>query len=72
MDFEDLLERRPDAETVRRATYGVLVLIGLVAIVTLVMTMFCRVDASEQGIVLRFGKHAVSYTHLTLPTICSV
>lgn len=57
MDFEDLLERRPDAETVRRATYGVLVLIGLVAIVTLVMTMFCRVDASEQGIVLRFGKH---------------
>ena len=57
MDFEDLLERRPDEKTIRRAGYGILGLIALAAIVLVVFTMFCRVDASEQGIVLRFGKH---------------
>ena len=57
MDFEDLFERRPDKETVRRTIYGILALVALAAIVLVVFTMFCRVDASEQGIVLRFGKH---------------
>ena len=57
MDFEDLLERRPDEKTIRRAAYGILGVIALAAIVLVVFTMFCRVDASEQGFVLRFGKH---------------
>ena len=60
--LEQFSDRRgdhsPNAERIKRfAINGPLLLALLIAGIVLVVTMFYRVDASEQGIVLRFGKH---------------
>lgn len=57
MDFDDIIERRPDAESVRKVAFQVFGVIAVLAIIIVLYTMFYRVDASDQGIVLRFGKH---------------
>ncbi len=57
MDFDDLLDRRPSEELVRKSIFRFLAGVGVLAVIVVLFTMFYRVDASDQGIVLRFGKH---------------
>lgn len=53
--------RPPSADDIQRALRRNLPMIGLVAVALLVvlilLSVFYRVDASDQGVVLRFGKH---------------
>jgi membrane protease subunit HflK len=57
MDFDDFLERRPSGDSVRKGAFRFLALIAVITAIMVLYTMFYRVDASDQGIVLRFGKH---------------
>lgn len=57
MDFEELMERRPSEESIRKGVFRLLTAVAILAVIIVLYTMFYRVDASDQGIVLRFGKH---------------
>lgn len=61
MDLRDILEGRAGPEDISRLTRRYVPLIGgaivLLVVAIVAMTMFYRVDASDEGVVLRFGKH---------------
>ena len=61
MELRDLLEGRAGPGDVSRLTRRYVPLIGGVMVLALVailaLTMLYRVDASDEGVVLRFGKH---------------
>lgn len=61
MELRDILEGRGGPGDVSRLTRRYLPLIGGVMVLAIVgilaLTMFYRVDASDEGVVLRFGKH---------------
>lgn len=57
MDLDDILDRRPSEESIRKGVRRFLAVVAFVGLIIVLYTMFYRVDASDQGIVLRFGKH---------------
>ncbi len=62
MELEEFFERRrrrggPDPQQVRRWLYGSALIGAIGGLLLLGWSMMYRVDASDQGIVLRFGEH---------------
>lgn len=57
MDLDDILDRRPSEESIRKGIRRFLAVVAFLAVVVVLYTMFYRVDASDQGVVLRFGEH---------------
>lgn len=57
MDLDDILDRRPSEEQIRKGIRRFLAVVAFLGVIVVLYTMFYRVDASDQGIVLRFGKH---------------
>lgn len=57
MDLDDILERRPSEEAIGKGIRRFFAAIAILAVIVVLYTMFYRVDASDQGIVLRFGEH---------------
>ena len=68
MDTLSKYQNRPVQVNMGKAKGVILGLIVLIIIGVLVGSAVSIVDAGFRGVLL----HSVSYTHLTLPTICSV